>query len=84
MEHENEIITKRFMPIVLRRYRDAAGLSQQKLVDLVGISKGFYSLLERGQRAPNLDMLVRIAGALKVRPAELVDAMMQEYEKSKE
>lgn len=82
METYDEIkIAKQYMPIILRRYRNAAGLSQQQLVNIVGISKGFYSLLERGLRAPNLDLLVRIAKALKVRPGEMLDAMVEESER---
>lgn len=79
MNYDELKIAKRYMPVILRRYRDAADLSQQQLVDRVGISKGFYSLLERGKRAPNLDMIIRIALALDVRPGELVDAVVAEW-----
>ena len=61
----DEKIAKQYMPGILRRYRDAAGLSQQDLVDIVGISKGFYSSLEMGRRVPNLDMLIKIAKACR-------------------
>lgn len=43
---KEEKITRRFMPDVLRRYRDKAGLSQQELADSIGVSKGFISVLE--------------------------------------
>ncbi len=72
---------KKFMPVVLRRYRDAAGISQQELVNRVGISKGFYSSLEMGKRAPNIDLLISIAKALGVRPGEMLDAMIKEAER---
>ena len=78
---EDPKIAKQYMPIVLRRYRDAAGLSQQEIVNIVGVSKGFYSSLESGKRAPNLDMLVKIAKALNVRPGEMLDAMVEEAAK---
>ena len=84
METEELKIAKVFMPFVLRRFRDAAGLSQQELCDRVGISKGFYSSLECGKRAPNLDMMVRISLALGVMPGELVNAMWEEWRKSTE
>jgi len=73
---ENSNVVKRFMPRVLRRYRDAAGLSQQELADRIGIGKSYVSSLELGYRAPNLNLLVKLAGALNVRPGELVDAMV--------
>ena len=74
-------IARKYMGIILRRYRDAAGLSQQQIVDAVGISKGFYSSLESGKRVPNLDMLIRLAKHLKVTPGMLIDAAVMESEK---
>ena len=83
MDNYDDIkMAKQYMPIVLRRYRDAAGLSQQELVNRVGISKGFYSSLEIGKRAPSIDMLVRIAMALDVRPGDMLEAMVREAEKN--
>ena len=78
----DEKIARRFMPVVLRRFRDAAGLSQQDLVDIVGISKGFYSSLEMGRRVPNVDMLIKIAKACGVRPGEMLDAVVEAAEKA--
>jgi len=78
----DEKIAKQYMPGILRRYRDAAGLSQQDLVDIVGISKGFYSSLEMGRRVPNLDMLIKIAKACGVRPGEMLDAVVEAAEKN--
>ena len=75
MEDE-EKITRRFMPGVLRRYRDKAGFSQQELADSIGVSKGFISALEGGRSVPNLDRLVQIADALQVDPGELINAMV--------
>jgi transcriptional regulator with XRE-family HTH domain len=78
---DDEKITRRFMPDVLRRYRDIAGLSQQELADSIGVSKGFVSALEGGRSVPNLDRLVQIADALQVSPGELVNAMIEDAEK---
>ena len=77
----DEKFSRRYMPGILRRYRDAAGLSQQDLVNIIGISKGFYSSLEMGRRVPNLDMLIKIAKACGVRPGEMLDAVVAEAEK---
>lgn len=74
-------ITKRYFQYVLRRYRLAAGLSQEQMSGFLGVSRGFYSLLELGKRWPNVDMLLRIAEVLKVRPGELLDALVDEAAK---
>ena len=74
--YDEDQLAKTFMPRVLRRYRDAAGLSQQQLADRVGIAKSYISSLELGYRAPNLNLLVKIAESLNVRAGELVDAMV--------
>ena len=70
-----EKIARHFLPGILRRYRDAAGLSQQDLVNIVGVSKG--SSLEMGKRVPNLDMLIKIARACGVKPGEILDAVVE-------
>ena len=81
-KYDEDNLAKTFMPGGLRRYRDKAGLSQQELADLVGIGKSYISSLELGYRAPNLNLLVKIASSLNVRAGELVDAMVEESERS--
>lgn len=74
-------ITKSYMQFVLRRYRAESGLSMHQLADRIGISKGFYSNMELGLKWPNIDMLLRIADALEVRPGEMLDALAEEARK---
>lgn len=74
--YDEDNLAKTFMPGVLRRFRNAAGLSQQELADMVGIGKSYISALELGYRAPNLNLLIKLADSLNVRPGELVDAMV--------
>jgi transcriptional regulator with XRE-family HTH domain len=81
IRYDEDNLAKTFMPVILRRYRDAAGLSQQQLADSVGIAKSYVSSLELGYRAPHLNLLVKIAQALNVRPGELIDAMVTEANK---
>ncbi len=78
---DEERIARRHMHVVIRRFRDAAGFSQQQLADRIGVSKGFISGLEGGRNVPNLDMLVRIARELGVSPGEMLDAMLREAER---
>ncbi|MDE7241607.1 helix-turn-helix transcriptional regulator [Desulfovibrio sp.] len=79
--YDEDNLAKTFMPCVLRRHRDAAGLSQQDLADSVGICKSYISSLELGYRAPSLNLLVKIADALHIRPGQLVDEMVTEAQK---
>jgi transcriptional regulator with XRE-family HTH domain len=75
---DEEKISRRFMPGVIKRYRNKARLSQQALADSIGVSKGFISALEGGRSVPNLDMLILLAEALGVSPGQLVDEMLRE------
>lgn len=56
----------------LRRLREEAFLSQQELADRSGISKAAIHRIETGQPA-RLSTLRRLAGALGVAPASLVE-----------
>lgn len=78
---DDEKITRKFMPIVIRRYRDKAGLTQQQAADAAGISKGYLNGMERGCDMVNVDMLVKLARVYGVRPGEMLDAMVSESEK---
>lgn len=80
---KDEKIVHKFMPIVLRRFRDRAGLSQQELADSIEVSKGFISALEGGRSVPSLDRLLMLADAFQVSPAALMEALMEEMEKTK-
>ena len=56
----------------LRVWREYRGLTQQKLADEAEISKPFLSQLENGQREASVDVLKRLAAALKVDIDDLV------------
>ena len=57
---------------VLKQYRTAACLSQEKLALEAGLDRTFISLLERGRRQPTLTTLVLIAEALGQPPERLL------------
>lgn len=59
-------------PNRIRELRTAAKLSQQKLGDLVGVSKMTISDLERGDMELTLNYMKRLAPALGVQPADLL------------
>jgi transcriptional regulator with XRE-family HTH domain len=57
---------------VVRRRRQAAGLSQEALADRAGLHRTYISLLERGQRAPSILVVQQLAKALDTTMASLV------------
>lgn len=56
----------------IRRRREALGLSQEALADLVGIHRTYVGSVERGERNISLQNLVLIARALQWRLSELI------------
>ena len=64
---------------VLREYREAAGLSQEKLAALAEMDRTYISLLERGRRNPSLTAIMTLSqfiGISATEQVELVEAMM--------
>jgi transcriptional regulator with XRE-family HTH domain len=59
----------------LRQLRLERGLTQEQLAEGADVHPTFISNIERGYSAPTLDTLVRLAGALGVRPGLLVDEL---------
>jgi transcriptional regulator with XRE-family HTH domain len=59
----------------LRSVRTERGLSQEGLSALSGLHRTEVSLLERAAREPRLSTIVRLARALGVRPADLLDSI---------
>ena len=63
---------------VVRRHRHERGLSQERLAEAAGLSQRYLSVLERGENSPTLNVIVRLAAALNLSPAELLDAISRE------
>lgn len=55
----------------LRRLRQAKGLTQEELADLIGINRNYVGMIERQENSPTVAMIERIAKALRVDPATL-------------
>ncbi|KAF0218589.1 MAG: XRE family transcriptional [Geobacteraceae bacterium] len=72
----------------IRKYRQNAGLSQEKLAEMVGVSSQQMQKYESGQTTLNIIKLQKIAKTLKVsvceffaqKPVEHVTTTMQEEE----
>ena len=56
----------------LRRLREAAGLSQEKVAQEADLTTGYISDLERGLKAPGLATIIRLATALGVSPSDML------------
>ncbi len=59
----------------VRQLRHALELSQACLADRAKIHRTYIGGIERGERNPTLTMVVRLAGALSVAPAKLLEAV---------
>jgi transcriptional regulator with XRE-family HTH domain len=63
---------KKVIGDAIRKYRQAAKLSQEKLADKVDLHPVYLGQVERGEQAVSVHALVRIARALGVRLRDLV------------
>lgn len=56
---------------VVRRFREAAGLSQEGLAAKARIHRTYIGGIERGERNPTLSMIHRLARALNIDTTQL-------------
>lgn len=59
----------------LVRQRKGAGISQEEVGFRASLHRTEIGMLERGIRLPRIDTLVKLAGALEVRPRELLHGL---------
>jgi DNA-binding XRE family transcriptional regulator len=52
--------------------REKSGLTQEALGHLSSVHRTEISQLELGRRSPRLDTVIKLAGALKIEPCELI------------
>jgi transcriptional regulator with XRE-family HTH domain len=58
---------------VIRALREDRGLAQDEFALKASIDRSYYGKLERGERQPSLGLLLRVARALGVSGAVLVE-----------
>jgi len=56
----------------LRRCRKRAGISQEALGERAGLHRTEIGLLERGERTPRVDTVIRLASSLSIPPSDLL------------
>jgi transcriptional regulator with XRE-family HTH domain len=72
--HADEDALKLF-GVNLRRVRDGAGMSQEALAQEAKLDRAAISIIERGTRAANLRTILKLARALRVPPASLLEGI---------
>lgn len=63
----------------LQRYRERAGYSQETLAEKIECSSIFISYIERGEKTPGLDTLVKLANALDISVDILLGKELNNY-----
>jgi transcriptional regulator with XRE-family HTH domain len=59
----------------LRELRLERGVSQEKLAEMAGLHRNYVGVLERAGQSATLDAICKLAAALQVRPATLLDSL---------
>lgn len=59
--------------LVVKKHREARGISMAALAQLAGLHQTYIGLLERAERSPNLDTAQAIANALEIPLAQMID-----------
>lgn len=74
---------KELIGIRIKRLRQEKKLSQEALAEKVGISPKYISSIERGKENPTLDILIKLAGALRVEVEEVFTVAHEETDPKK-
>jgi transcriptional regulator with XRE-family HTH domain len=64
----------------VRSYRHKMGLSQEAMAYEAGINRTYIASLEAGQRNPSLDLMARLAVALRVEPGDPVKGLPKKWD----
>ncbi len=72
-------IKEKQLGCLIKRRREAIGISQEEFAEIAGLHRTYVSQLERGIKSPSVRVLVRIASALNCEAWELLrDAIQRE------
>lgn len=67
---------------VLRELRVKNNITQEKLAEYCDLDRAYISLLERGLRQPTITTIFKIAKALNVTPANLIQLVQEQVIKN--
>lgn len=65
---------------VIREFRKAKHLSQEKLAELSALDRSFISLLESGKKQPSLITIFQLAKAMSILPSEIIAKVEQKIQ----
>ncbi|MGH3640368.1 MAG: helix-turn-helix domain-containing protein [Mycobacterium sp.] len=68
---------------IVRQHRNALDLSQEALAERASVHANHVGLVERGERAPSIDIAQRIAAALGLSLSALVAEVERRWERSR-
>jgi transcriptional regulator with XRE-family HTH domain len=74
MEIFNTAIAK-----TISELRQTAGLSQEELGHLAEIHRTYVSQIERGLKSPTVQVLFKIAAALKIQPVDIIKSIEKHH-----
>jgi transcriptional regulator with XRE-family HTH domain len=69
---------------ILRQEREKQGLSMNRVAERAGLSQQMVSYVEREMRNPTLETVLRIAAALEIDLAKVIQTAQKTASKSKE
>lgn len=72
---EHFLSARRTLGERVRQQRRLLGISQEELAFRADIDRTYISQIERGVGNPSLQVLLRLAGVLQIKFAELVEGM---------
>jgi transcriptional regulator with XRE-family HTH domain len=58
----------------VRELREKAGMTQEKLAQAADLTTSFVSTVERGQKMPSLNTILKLARGLRIDAGELLSA----------
>ena len=53
--------------MIIKKHREAMGLSQHRLAEQLGITQTFLSEIERGRKNPSLEQFFKLCDALNIK-----------------
>ena len=56
----------------IRKIRESRKITQEQLALTAGLNRAYIGYIERGERNPSTDTIVKVAKALKVSPKDLL------------
>jgi len=62
----------------VKRLRQERGYTQEELSALAGINRNYTGMIERRERSPTVDVLEKLAKALKIDPVSLLTTGTEE------